>query len=96
VPPNREQDNAELTSKSQAALVLVQAGYDPQAVLEVIGLPDMPSISIPPPGGLPVGTPGVPGGVTPAQQSESAGSGVSDMDLRHLIAPFNQLAGGRS
>ena len=41
LPANREQDNAELTSKSQAALSLIQAGYDPHDVLEVIGLPDM-------------------------------------------------------
>jgi HK97 family phage portal protein len=41
MPQNREQDNAELTAKTSAALVLVQAGYEPHAVLEVVGLPDM-------------------------------------------------------
>ena len=41
VPANREQDNAELTAKAAAALVLVQAGYDRKAVLKTVGLPDM-------------------------------------------------------
>jgi HK97 family phage portal protein len=41
LPRNREQDNAELTSKAQSALWLIQAGYDAHAVLEVVGLPDM-------------------------------------------------------
>ena len=40
-PRNREQDALELTSKSNAALTLITAGYDPHDVLEVIGLPDM-------------------------------------------------------
>ena len=44
MPLNREQDNAELTAKAQAALTLIQAGYDPEAVLEVVGLPDMPAV----------------------------------------------------
>jgi phage portal protein BeeE len=39
LPVNREQDNAELTTKSNAAAVLVKAGYDPAGVLEVVGLP---------------------------------------------------------
>jgi HK97 family phage portal protein len=41
LPANREQDNAELTAKAAAALALIQAGYDPHDVLEVVGLPDM-------------------------------------------------------
>lgn len=44
LPQNREQDNAELQAKSQSALWLIQAGYDPHDVLEVVGLPDMDSI----------------------------------------------------
>jgi hypothetical protein len=40
-PANREQDNAELLAKSQAVLQLVSAGYEPHAVLEAVGLPDM-------------------------------------------------------
>jgi HK97 family phage portal protein len=42
VPDDREADDAELTAKSNAASVLVQAGWDAAAVLDVVGLPDMP------------------------------------------------------
>jgi len=40
-PDNREVDNAELTAKANAASVLKQAGWDPDDVLEVVGLPAM-------------------------------------------------------
>ena len=41
MPQNREQDALELTTKANAALALVTAGYDQSDVLEVVGLPDM-------------------------------------------------------
>lgn len=41
LPANREQDNAELTSKTQAWAALVGAGADPHDAAEVVGLPDM-------------------------------------------------------
>lgn len=41
LPDNREADNAELTAKATAWSVLVNAGADPHAALEVVGLPDM-------------------------------------------------------
>jgi len=41
VTSNREADALELKSKAQAAQWLVAAGYDPHAVCEVVGLPDM-------------------------------------------------------
>lgn len=40
-PENREEDNQELIAKAQSAQALVNAGYDPNDVLEVVGLPDM-------------------------------------------------------
>lgn len=40
-PDNREADNAELEAKARAAQALVAAGYDPNDVLEAVGLPDM-------------------------------------------------------
>src|SRR6185312_10159817 len=43
---DREADNAELTAKANAAAVLVQAGFDPEAVCEVVGLPDMPLLAL--------------------------------------------------
>ena len=41
MPQNREQDALELTTKANAALSLITAGYDQHDVLEVVGLPDM-------------------------------------------------------
>jgi HK97 family phage portal protein len=50
VPANREQDNSELTAKANAAGILIQLGvFDPQDVLEVIGLPPMAAITTPEP-----------------------------------------------
>lgn len=40
-PGNREEDNAELATKSAAAAALVAAGWDPDEVLEAVGLPGM-------------------------------------------------------
>jgi HK97 family phage portal protein len=48
-PANREEDNAELTAKANAAAVLItQAGLDPHDVLEVVGLPDMAMAAVAP------------------------------------------------
>lgn len=52
-PDDREADNAELTAKANAAAALVQAGFDPADVCEVVGLPDMALIATPIP--APVG-----------------------------------------
>lgn len=41
MPQNREQDALELSTKSKAAQALVDAGYDPDDVCEVVGLPKM-------------------------------------------------------
>ncbi|MEV5957293.1 phage portal protein [Streptomyces sp. NPDC051987] len=41
VTSNREADALELQSKAAAAKTLVDAGYEPHAVLETVGLPDM-------------------------------------------------------
>lgn len=40
-PENREVDNAELMAKSQAAMTLINSGFNPDDVLEVVGLPAM-------------------------------------------------------
>ena len=64
-PRNREQDNAELTAKTNAVATLIKAGFDPHAVLECVGLPDMdlaepvPAPALPPGGILPPGQPPV-------------------------------------
>lgn len=41
-PVNREAANLERNSKATAVSTLVSAGFDPSAVLEICGLPDMP------------------------------------------------------
>ena len=41
MPQNREQDALELTTKANAALALITAGYDQSDVLKTVGLPDM-------------------------------------------------------
>jgi hypothetical protein len=47
VPANREADNAELTARSGAAKTLVDAGYEPVAVLEAVGLPEIEHVGRP-------------------------------------------------
>lgn len=42
IPDDEEAENAELTAKSNAAAVLVEAGWQPDAVLSTVGLPAMP------------------------------------------------------
>lgn len=49
LPDDREADNAELAAKSTAAAALVQAGFDPEMVCEVVGLPPMKMAEIAPP-----------------------------------------------
>ena len=40
-PINQEAANQEMLAKANAAKALIEAGYEPHAVLEVVGLPDM-------------------------------------------------------
>lgn len=85
-PPNREQDNQELTAKSHAAYALVTAGYDPHDVLQIVGLPDMKvsdlSVLVTPAGGPVPGAPAVPGG---------DGGDAVDAALRRLLADSDGL-----
>jgi len=102
-PVNREADALELTAKANAAAALVAAGYEPAAVLKVVGLPAMPVITAPPPGGLPVGT----SGMTPAAVPGESGQGGDALNWRRYgdfdpfaayrshQAAWNSLAGAR-
>lgn len=45
-PNNRADDNEELAAKAKAAQMLVDAGYDPEDVLEVVGLPAMNFVGV--------------------------------------------------
>lgn len=42
IPDDEEAENAELTAKTNAVAVLVDAGFEPSAALAAVGLPDMP------------------------------------------------------
>lgn len=83
LPANREQDNAELTAKSAAALTLRQAGYDPDDVLTTVGLPKMRTAAAPAaaPGSAPEGQD------AGEQDAESQGGGDSPALNRILNAP---------
>jgi HK97 family phage portal protein len=69
MPQNREQDALELTTKANAALALVTAGYDPADVTEVVGLPAMGVVE------KAVQEPAVPPGWVPAPPAAPAGAG---------------------
>jgi len=85
VPANREQDNMELTAKAQAALALVQAGYDRAAVLKAVGLPDMPAAGL---AAAAAGQP-IPDGEDAADDADPAGSsGIPGMGNLLPWRPF--------
>src|SRR5262249_43660890 len=77
-PINREQDNAELTAKTAAAAALAAVGvWDPDDILEVVGLPPMDTIAAqgPEPGAAAPGAAanaGQPGEPATAQPDEAA------------------------
>ncbi len=87
MPANQERDNAELTAKSQAAAVLVKAGFDPEDVLEVVGLPGMDFVGMP--SASPSGN-ALPDGVEPAAEQEQEGQ----MRLREMSI-WNAMEGAR-
>lgn len=93
MPRNREQDNLELTAKANAALALVTAGYDQQAVLEVVGLPDMKTVlKLSDQPALPPRWTSPGGGSPPAEPA--ALPDAQDV-LRRQMAAWNALAGER-
>jgi HK97 family phage portal protein len=87
-PKNREQDMDELAKKAAAAQVLVDAGYDPADVLEVVGLPDMDvaekavQAPVAPPGWVPEPS-AAPG--APAVPAAPDNSPASSKDLAALL-----------
>ena len=75
-PDNREEDNGELTAKATAAATLVNAGFDPDDVLETVGLPSMDVVEKAtqapalPPGWVAGTPPGAPPAGTPNQDED--------------------------
>jgi phage portal protein BeeE len=105
-PQNREQDALELTAKSGAVLSLITAGYDPDDVLEVVGLPSMKAVvqasqtpALPPtwvPAAPPM--PAAPAALPSGQPAgEKTGPDTADMNavLQRQMAAWNRLAGVR-
>jgi HK97 family phage portal protein len=80
VSSNREADALELKSKAQAAQVLVDSGYEPHDVLEVVGLPDMEVVetATQTPALPPAWVPAAP--EAPAEPDTSAGAGADGQD----------------
>lgn len=99
VPTNREQDNQELLAKSQAALFLRNAGYDPAAITKVVGLPDMATSPVPAsPAGTALSLPAGGEAVDPAAAQAQARDLAALRALlespdwpQRLMAPYNAL-----
>lgn len=84
VPEDRDADNNELTAKANAASTLVTAGFDPAAVLETVGLPEMEfSKPKPPP------TPNPP---TPEEEAEPGDTQVTAVGKTKIISRFDGKA----
>lgn len=92
-PANAEAAGKELLDKSQAAAALVDAGFDPSDVLEVVGLPDMgvvekaTQVPAAPPGWVPAppaGAPAVPG----APATDPVADRIPRESIR-MLAPRN-------
>ena len=91
-PDNREEDNGELVAKATAANTLIDAGFDPADVLEVVGLPDMKVVEkatqmpVAPPGWVPA-APAAPGAPAPGGKpaAPDAAPGDTDGDLNNEL-----------
>jgi len=91
VPENREQDNQELLSKAQAALFLVQAGYDLSDVLEVVGLPEMDAAGTEEPGEQPGGGDGDTAGSQSSQTPIPGETVAQNVALLRQMWAFNEV-----
>ena len=90
-PDNREEDNGELTAKATAAQTLVNAGFDPDDVLEVVGLPSMAVVEkaspmpVAPPGWVPAPPAAPAGGDGSAPDGTSGDGTASGAELANLF-----------
>jgi HK97 family phage portal protein len=86
LPANREQDNAELTTKADAWAKLVGAGADPHDAAEVAGLPDMKVVE------QAVQAPALPPGWVPEPSGGDSG-GTGDSDGPAMAARLRKMLG---
>jgi phage portal protein BeeE len=85
-PVNQEAAVAELLVKTQAVTALVNAGYDQTAVLEVVGLPDMPLAEKPTQApALPPGWVAVPPAAPAGGDDTSTPQGSDGDDMANLL-----------
>ena len=93
-PANREQDNAELTTKTAAYSVLIAAGVDPDDAALVVGLPPMKTVERAtqapalPPGWVPEMAPGAAPDALAAAEAVIRAAAARDP---RAMAIFNQL-----
>lgn len=92
MPQNREQDNAELLAKTKAAQTLIQGGYHPDDVCEVVGLPKMRVVeqATQAPALPPAWVPAAPAG---GEDEEPAAT--PENVARRQMAAWNALVGAR-
>jgi HK97 family phage portal protein len=90
-PANREQDNLELTAKAGAFAALVGAGVEGDSAAEIVGLPAPVMAPVPPPSGLPVGTPGAGTAPPAAVPGESGQRGDAENRLPLQLAAWDAL-----
>lgn len=88
-PASAEDAREELTVKSKAAQILVDAGYDPAEVCQVVGLPIMKYVGPPAPAGAGP-EPGEPGSLPPGGKTDpykdvesELGPNAGDEDIRN-------------
>jgi HK97 family phage portal protein len=79
VPDDEAAENAELTARANAAVALVNVGFDPAAVLKAVDLPDMLYGG----GPSPVAAPLPPGTQTPAVPPAPAAPVAARLDIHH-------------
>jgi phage portal protein BeeE len=97
-PANREQDNAELTTKTTAFAALITAGVDPDDAAMVVGLPQMKvaerAVQSPalPPGWVPEMAPSAAPDAVAAAEAVIRAAAARDP---RAMAIYNQLTGAR-
>ena len=96
MPQNREQDNAELTAKTKALAVLIDAGADPDDACQVVGLPSMKFAerATQAPALPPAWVPAPPAAPAGGDDEETAPGAAQDAQMRRMAA-WNRLAGVR-
>lgn len=91
VPEDAEAENAERDSKVKAAVELVKAGFDAPAVLEWLGLPELPYTAPAPASPPPAGAGAVPPGQPDPEQAKAAA--VLVREVRALLEAQDHRTG---